>query len=63
MDRERFIASLAQLGFNLSTGHKLLGIGRETVYRIGRGTSKVPPVVVRLMDMYERFGVPEEHKP
>jgi hypothetical protein len=62
MTRERFIAGLERLGHNISTGHRLLGIGRATMYRISRGTSEVPPVVQRLMDMYEKFGVPEEHR-
>jgi len=63
MDKERFIAGLAQLDVPLTIAHRLLGIGRGTVYRIAAGQSEVPPAAVRLLDMYERFGVPEEHKP
>jgi hypothetical protein len=40
--------------------HELLGISRSTSFRIVNGTSKVPPIVVKLLGMYERYGVPEE---
>ena len=63
MDRERFLASLAQLKVRLAIAHRLLGIGKGTVYRIAAGQAEVPPAAVRLLDMYERYGVPEEHKP
>lgn len=63
MDKERFLASLAKLKVQLTNAHRLLGIGRGTVYRIAAGQTQVPPAAVRLLDMYERFGVPEEHKP
>ena len=62
MTKERFVAGLLALGTNVSTAHRLLGVGRSTIYRMSRGTAKVPPVIERLMDMYERFGVPEEHR-
>ena len=62
MTKERFIAGLAQLGYNVSTANRLLGIGRASVYRISKGTAEVPPVVMRLLDMYERYGIPEEHR-
>jgi len=32
------------------------------MYRIARGTAPVPLVAIKLMDMYERHGIPEEHK-
>lgn len=60
--RERFLAGLERLGYNVSTGHRLLGISRTSMYRIARGTAEVPLVVVKLMDMYERHGIPEEHR-
>jgi len=60
--RERFLEGLKALGYNVSTGHRLLGVSRSTMYRISRGTTPVPPVAVKLMDMYERHGIPEEHK-
>ena len=60
--RERFLAGLEQLGYNVSTGHRLLGISRTSMYRIARGTAPVPLVAVKLMDMYERHGIPEEHR-
>jgi len=58
----RFVAGLERLGYNVSTAHRLLGCGRSTIYRMANGQAVVPGVVMRLMDMYERFGVPEEHK-
>lgn len=63
MTRERLIAGLEALGFNVSTAHRLLGVGRSTIYRMADGSSEVPEVVARLMDMYEKHGIPEEHRP
>jgi len=62
MSQERFRAGLLALGYNISTAHKLLGMGRSTIYRMSKGETEVPEVVRRLIDMYERFGIPEEHK-
>jgi len=62
MSKERFVDGLKALGHNVSTANRLLGVGRSTIYRMSTGTAEVPEVVCRLMDMYERFGVPEEHK-
>jgi len=62
MTKERFIAGLAQLGYNISTAHRLLGYSRTSMYRILRGQAEVPVVVMKLLDMYERHGIPEEHK-
>jgi len=62
MDKDRFTAGLKALGYNISTAHRLLGIGRASIYRISKGTAQVPMVVMKLMDMYERHGVPEEHR-
>jgi hypothetical protein len=59
---DRFLASITKLGFNVSTADRVLGIGRTSVYRIARG-GEVPEVVARLLDMYERHGIPEEHQP
>ena len=61
MSKERFLAGLDRLGHNVSTAHRLLGCGRSTIYRMANGQAVVPGVVMRLMDMYERFGIPEEH--
>lgn len=63
MTKERLIAGLKRLGYNVSTAHQILGVGRSTIYRMADGTSEVPEVVARLMDMYEKFGIPEEHQP
>lgn len=60
---DRFLASITRLGFNVSTADRVLGIGRTSIYRIARGQAAVPPVVARLLDMYERHGIPEEHRP
>ena len=62
MSKERFIIGLAKLGYNINTANQLLGIGRSTIYRMAKGSAKVPPVIMRLMDMYERYGIPPEHK-
>lgn len=62
MSADRFVAGIEALGFNVSTAHRLLGIGRSTAYRMSKGTAEVPGVVMRLMDMYERFGIPKEHQ-
>ena len=61
--REQFLQTIAGLGYNVSTADRILGIARSTVYRINRGTSEVPEVVARLLDMYIRYGIPEEHRP
>lgn len=62
MSKERFIQGMAALGYNVNTANQVLGIGRSSIYRIARGTAAVPEVVRRLIDMYERFGIPEEHR-
>lgn len=62
MTKERFVLGLAGLGYNVSTAHRLLGMGRSTIYRMSKGTSVVPEVVAKLMDMYEKHGIPEEHR-
>jgi len=62
MSRERFLAGLAGLGHNVNTANQLLGIGRSTIYRMASGQAVVPPVIARLMDMYERYGIPKEHQ-
>ena len=62
MTKERFVQGLARLGYNVSTAHRLLGMGRSTIYRMSNGTSAVPVVVAKLMDMYEKHGIPEEHR-
>jgi hypothetical protein len=60
--REQFLQAVTGLGYNVSTADRILGVGRSTVYRINRGTSEVPEVVARLLDMYIRYGIPEEHR-
>jgi len=62
ISKERFTEIIEGMGYNISTVHRLLGISRSTAYRISRGTAEVPETVVRLLDMYARFGVPPEHK-
>lgn len=58
MNRKNFVAALARLGYTPHNAHELLGIARSTVFRIVNGQSKVPAVVEKLLDMYERHGVP-----
>jgi len=62
MDAAAFMSRLAALGYNISTAHRLLGMGRSTIYRMSKGTAKVPGVVARLMDMYEQHGIPDSHR-
>jgi hypothetical protein len=62
MTPTRFIAKLKALGTTPHNAHELLGIARSTVFRIVSGASRVPRVVERLIDMYERYGVPDDHK-
>jgi hypothetical protein len=60
MNPQLFVAKLKKLGYTPHNAHELLGISRSTSFRIVNGTSKVPPIVVKLLGMYERYGVPEE---
>lgn len=62
MTSSRFRESLMRLGYNISTANRLLGIGRTSVYRISKNQVEAPEVVLRLLDMYERYGIPEEHR-
>jgi hypothetical protein len=62
MSKRDFLAALARLGYTPHNAHELLGIARSTVFRIAAGQSKVPAVVAKLLDMYERHGVPGEKK-
>lgn len=62
MSKERFLGGIAALGHNINTANQLLGIGRSTIYRMASGQAVVPPVIARLMDMYERYGIPKEHR-
>ena len=58
----RFIAGLIRLGYSVNAAERLIGVPRTTLYRIMRGQSDVPMSALKLLDMYERYGVPEEHK-
>lgn len=62
MTRSAFLFALSKLGYSPHNAHQILGIGRSTVFRISAGQSKVPPAVVRLIDMYLRYGVPKDHE-
>jgi len=59
---ERFLQGLRALGYSVNQAERLIGVPRTTLYRIARGQSDVPMSALKLLDMYERFGVPEEHK-
>ena len=61
MSRVRFFAGLKRLGYTAHNGERLIGLSRTTLFRIANDRAKVPMVAVKLLDMYERFGVPEEH--
>lgn len=57
-----FVAAIRRLGYTPHNAHELLGIARSTVFKICNGSSKVPPVVERLLYMYERHGIPGKKK-
>ena len=63
MSKDRFLGGIAALGHNVNTANRILGVGRSTIYRMATGKAVVPPVIARLMDMYERHGIPPEHQP
>jgi hypothetical protein len=60
MTPERFIAKLKKLGYTPHNAHELLGIGRRSAFRYAEGETVIPEVVIKLIDMYERHGVPGE---
>jgi hypothetical protein len=60
MSKRDFLAAIARLGYTPHNAHELLGIARSTCFRIANGESKVPPVVSKLLQMYELHGVPGE---
>jgi plasmid maintenance system antidote protein VapI len=60
MSKRDFLAAIKRLGYTPHNAHELLGIARSTVFRILNGPSKVPAVVAKLLDMYERYGVPSK---
>jgi hypothetical protein len=60
MSKRDFLAAITRLGYTPHNAHELLGIARSTVFRIAAGQSKVPPVVAKLLEMYERHGVPRD---
>jgi hypothetical protein len=62
MNAKRFVALLKQLGYTPHNAHELLGISRASVFRYANGESEIPFIVIKLLDMYLRFGVPKEHK-
>ena len=62
MTADKFVKTLKRLGYTPHNAQQVLGISRSTIFRIVNGTSEVPPVVEKLLAMYERFGIPEEHK-
>jgi plasmid maintenance system antidote protein VapI len=62
MSKRDFVATLKRLGYTPHNAHELLGIARSTVFRIVNGSSKVPAVVEKLLQMYELHGVPEAKK-
>ena len=62
MSGERLARGLIALGYTVSTGETLLGVARRSLYRMCQGQAPVPVNVAKLLDMYERHGVPEEHQ-
>jgi hypothetical protein len=62
MTPERFVAKLEKLGYTPHNAHELLGIGRRTAFRYAGGDTEIPEVVIKLLDMYDRHGVPGDKK-
>jgi len=62
MHPRTFATKLKQLGLRPHDAHLTLGIARSSVFKIVAGDAEVPLVVARLIDMYERHGIPDEHK-
>jgi hypothetical protein len=62
MSPETFTRKLKKLGFTPHNAHELLGIGRASAYNYASGESEVPTIVELLLDMYERYGVPDRKK-
>ena len=62
MTADKFVKTLKRLAYTPHNAQQVLGISRSTIFRIVNSTSEVPPVVEKLLAMYERFGIPEEHK-
>jgi hypothetical protein len=58
-----FLARVERLGFKPHTAWEVLGVARSTVFRIASGASKVPGCLERLIEMYERYGIPDDHMP
>ena len=56
-----FVRRLKQLGFTPHNAGLLLGIGRSSAYKYANGVSEIPAYIVKLLDMYERYGIPEGH--
>ncbi|HEX3412858.1 MAG TPA: hypothetical protein VHT00_14155 [Stellaceae bacterium] len=63
MKVSEFLARVERLGFKPHGAHELLGVARSTVFRIASGATKVPLTVERLIEMYERYGIPDDHMP
>ena len=59
MTAKQFCAAIKSLGISKNGAGKLLGVSRLTVYLYANGTSEVPEVIAKLLDMYLRHGVPK----
>lgn len=62
MHARTFATKLKQLGLRAHDAHLTLGIARSSVFKIIAGEAEVPVVLQHLLDMYERHGIPDEHK-
>lgn len=62
MTGQRLSQGLTALGYTVSNGDTLLGVARRSLYRMCKGDAPIPVNVAKLLDMYERHGIPEEHK-
>jgi len=62
MSPETFTRKLKKLGFTPHNAHELLGTGRASNFKYASGAAEVPEIVELLLDMYERYGVPDRKK-
>jgi hypothetical protein len=60
MTPETFVSKLNKLGYTPHNADDLLGIGRSSAFKYASGESEIPEIAVKLLEMYERYGIPKE---
>jgi hypothetical protein len=60
MSATKFLAAIEAIGCDTyDEAARVLGVGRRSLVRYGKGHLPVPPVVERLLAMYQKHGVPK----